>query len=850
MAKQARVETAWGRRVQHVRSFAQECREAWTPPPPKEGRGDAERSDATAAAGEEDWREKDRVKTLRISRRPLQVAAARAWARQRLVEREQGIRRRQARGLGRVQRRRAERRAQQLHDVLVAVAGMRNMVQAVQEVVCWWRVQVQAHVRARHTWEVEVMETSQQEQEEGRRQGMVVALHAVAWAQRRWFRMEVRLRMAAWRAKVVRAAQRECHDAEDRFMAKGLGPGARRWTCRGCNKSQLTKWWEWKHCAQCMEKTSQLVAETTKLQRKKSGQERDIHELERRLTDLRAHREELVWEIRGVAQSEAALEHKATMAVLEERQRRAETRLKEAQARRKEVVTELRDMEEESALVHRIWAGERENHELRKELHLQGTGEAVGAMMETATAGTQCFEARDMGQGIKMWTYRKAELSEFKVEVDGVEVDGVQAARHTRWRRECRGLVVGADGVVARPLHKFFSPGQMAEQSLVHIDGMIIQEATVKLDGIMVFGVVLDGVVEFWTRGGRTDEAVKVTRWVHEQRVALGSEGPDCVGLVLAADAMGQTVIFEWVGRQARIKVKELETRLVVLQVRDKVTGAYVKFEQREALAMRFQVACVARVTELEGRRLGRVFHGVKTDMTRFEGVVLQLVEGKGSDGDVTVSDIPLMLKVKTQWWLNAEQHKYQRWRSEEQHAHEEERRHRKRKHLQVQELRAMVKGWPGDRSPGLLCEWEQVQKVECFQARGTGKRGAIIVSFGTVEDKRAMQEGVLAAGLAWSLENAYSCRSSSNSWHRVRTWYTGKMEAEEETMDETFDESGDVLGSDTGAVEACYKVAAAATYHGLRTTLRWWGHWRRYYQWKVMRAMTEAELRRLFGER
>jgi hypothetical protein len=197
----------------------------------------------------------------------------------------------------------------------------------------------------------------------------------------------------------------------------------------------------------------------------------------------------------------------------------------------------------------------------------------------------------------------------------------------------------------------------------------------------MVFGVVLDGVVEFWTRGGRTDEAVKVTRWVHEQRVALGSEGPDCVGLVLAADAMGQTVIFEWVGRQARIKVKELETRLVVLQVRDKVTGAYVKFEQREALAMRFQVACVARVTELEGRRLGRVFHGVKTDMTRFEGVVLQLVEGKGSDGDVTVSDIPLMLKVKTQWWLNAEQHKYQRWRSEEQHEHEEERRHRKRKH-------------------------------------------------------------------------------------------------------------------------------------------------------------------------
>ena len=90
----------------------------------------------------------------------------------------------------------------------------------------------------------------------------------------------------------------------------------------------------------------------------------------------------------------------------------------------------------------------------------------------------------------------------------------------------------------------------------------------------------------------------------------IGTTVPDYVGLVMAADAIGHTVIFEWVGRQARIKTAEVRTRLVMLQARDKVTGRYMQFADRDALATRFQVECVERVTELEGRALrsaGRV---------------------------------------------------------------------------------------------------------------------------------------------------------------------------------------------------------------------------------------------------
>ena len=856
MQRQERLERAWEGRVQEVRRLERQTGAAWTPPRPKETGGDAERSDATAAAGEEDWEAKDRVKTLRISRRSLKAAAARAWARQRIAEREQGIRRRQARGQRRVQRRRAERQVQRLQAAVVMVTGSEIVMQVVQGMVCWWRVQVRV-------WTAKVKEN---------REGMVVALRVVAWAQRRWFRGEVRMRIAAWRTSAMRAMVQEQRDSERGLMVQG---NPHRWVCEGCWRLQLqhTAGWEWRRCATCMARTEQLAKDTVQLEwleRQKARQEKEVYELERRVKDMEDYRDEVQQEIGRIQQGEVAVAHRAAMAAMDEREREAADRVKK-------VRKELRSLEKEWAKAHKSWANEEQRHELRKELNMEGTGEAVGAVMAAAVTGMGCFGSRDMGQGITMWTYKNAKPSEFEMAADG----GVQAARQARWLRECRGLVVGADGVVARPLHKCFSLGQVADQRMGRVGYMSIQEATVKLDGIMVFGVVLDGVVEFWTRGGRTGEAVRVTRWVYAQqmevgaalpegevgevgaalpegdggeveaaqpegaegevgaalphgdRAAVGAALPDCVGLVLAADAVGQTVIFEWVGRQARIKTKELTTRLVVVQVRDKTTGAYAQFEHREALAKQFRVECVARVPELEGQTLRSAWHQIaKKDRTRSEGVVLQLVDEEG--------EVPLMLKVKTQWWLKAPHHRYQRWRSEEQRVQEEARRYQKREHFQVQELRAVVKGWPGDTSPGLLCEWEQVHKVECFQARGTGKRGAIIVSFDVAADKEVMRAEMEAAGVAWTLENAYSCRSSSNSWHRVRTWYKGTVDAEADGDDE----------EKLARAVAEAKVMMAATYYGQTTRTRGWMQWRLRYQIALMKRTVTQEMMKMATEK
>ena len=59
-----------------------------------------------------------------------------------------------------------------------------------------------------------------------------------------------------------------------------------------------------------------------------------------------------------------------------------------------------------------------------------------------------------------------------------------------------------------------------------------------------------------------------------------------------------------------------------------------------------------------------------------------------------------------------------------------------------------------------------------------SGKRGAIIVSFGSREDhKVAVDSGAVqgnSGGGEWSclLGSAYSARSSSNEWHKIRTWH------------------------------------------------------------------------------
>ena len=91
-----------------------------------------------------------------------------------------------------------------------------------------------------------------------------------------------------------------------------------------------------------------------------------------------------------------------------------------------------------------------------------------------------------------------------------------------------------------------------------------------------------------------------------------------------------------------------------------------------------------------------------------------------------------------------------------------------------MKEWRAVVKGWGECESPYELLKVTGAHKIEVFYARATGRRGAVIVSFSSKELKESARSRLNVNESGVKLQDAYSMRSSSNSWHTVVTWHKG----------------------------------------------------------------------------
>ena len=139
------------------------------------------------------------------------------------------------------------------------------------------------------------------------------------------------------------------------------------------------------------------------------------------------------------------------------------------------------------------------------------------------------------------------------------------------------------------------------------------------------------------------------------------------------------------------------------------------------------------------------------------------------------------MVKLKTAWWKNCKVHRYSRWWNKQQRKAEQERQKEKHKQLQVQELRAVCKGLKGPECPGkLVYRVPNTVKVEAFFAREGGKRGAVVLSFASTADREAAMKWVKQY-TDMRLEPAYSCKSNSKGWHRVRTWWKEMKDSEDD---------------------------------------------------------------------
>lgn len=155
----------------------------------------------------------------------------------------------------------------------------------------------------------------------------------------------------------------------------------------------------------------------------------------------------------------------------------------------------------------------------------------------------------------------------------GLETFPQVTNRETAILRECRGLVFDKkDRLIARRLHKFFNVGERDETQSHMVDISQQHRILEKLDGSMITPLPIGDLVRFGTKMGITDTAMNAEEFIAKNMNIL-----DFSKWLLK---LGFTPIFEWCSRKNRIVIDYPEDRLVLLAVRNTVTGEYEPYEK------------------------------------------------------------------------------------------------------------------------------------------------------------------------------------------------------------------------------------------------------------------------------
>lgn len=201
-------------------------------------------------------------------------------------------------------------------------------------------------------------------------------------------------------------------------------------------------------------------------------------------------------------------------------------------------------------------------------------------------------------------------------------------------RRECRGIKFSPCGkILARPLHKFFNVNERPETQESVIDWGRPHVVTEKLDGSMIHPILVNGQVRFCTRMGITDVA----------QACEGNRATEAVaGWCSDLLRTNVTPIFEWVSPQNRIVLNYMDDRLVLLALRDNISGQYLRGVRAETTGRdRGLFDCpnvLASDAYGDWRGLARHIEG----LTEQEGYVVWFVDGKE----------PQAVKVKAPWYV------------------------------------------------------------------------------------------------------------------------------------------------------------------------------------------------------
>jgi len=190
---------------------------------------------------------------------------------------------------------------------------------------------------------------------------------------------------------------------------------------------------------------------------------------------------------------------------------------------------------------------------------------------------------------------------------------------HNEYEKECRGIIFHADGrIMARRLHKFFNLNERPESSIDNLDFSKKHWILEKLDGSMITPIYVNGRLTWGSKAGET--------FLTPQIEAFVKDHPNYSNFAVFMDDDNFTSIFEWCSRKNRIVLDYPEDRLVLLAVRNNVTGEYLPYEYLVEAAEGFNVEVVKEYAgTIENMKL--LGETVK-DMTGIEGFVVRFEDG------------------------------------------------------------------------------------------------------------------------------------------------------------------------------------------------------------------------------
>lgn len=139
------------------------------------------------------------------------------------------------------------------------------------------------------------------------------------------------------------------------------------------------------------------------------------------------------------------------------------------------------------------------------------------------------------------------------------------------FQKECRGILFDNNGkIMARRLHKFFNVGEREEVRIENLDLSQPHVILEKLDGSMITVLKTNGVISWGSKAGITFLTPQIENFIKEcNEIDYQIFGEELF-------QMGYTPIFEWCSRQNRIVIDHPIDKLILLAVRNNITGKYV----------------------------------------------------------------------------------------------------------------------------------------------------------------------------------------------------------------------------------------------------------------------------------